>query len=1289
MQQKPVIFLAFANEMESASRYLRGLAKEKMLIKEALESAAEAGLCELIVESNATVGSIINTFQKARYRDRIAIFHYGGHADGYQLLLEGIDGKNVVAHGEGLVSFFARQTSLQLIFLNGCSTQEQSLDLVSAGVPAVIGTSHAVSDEVATKLATRFYGGLASGASIQRSWKEAEDEVLILKGKGNTRSLYFQESQEAPEFFPWDLYIRDGAEVVKDWNLPEAVDNPLFGLPDPPLKHLPERPYRFLERYTEEHSEIFFGRSYYIRDLFDRVSNPNSAPVILLYGQSGVGKSSLLDAGLFPRLEQSCEVVYARRDRQKGLLGTLKQALDSFGIWELDAESANEKRRQKHLAKQKRNYQNRIEQIEFLARGLDEHSQAEIREVLMRVRQEAVPGEMNIPMEEAEREQAESLQLPLLEAWQLIEAQNHRPLVVILDQAEEAFSQPNPYQPNEWGDFLKEIKTLFLDPNDMPAGKLILSYRKEYHPEIEEFLKNLHIPREQIFLKQLNKKDLNEVISGLTTTERLRHQYRLTVEDELPSIIADDLLEDKDSPIAPVLQILLTKMWHQVKEEEYRNFSVQLYQSLRKDGILMGDFLDQQLENLEDVHPEWVLSGWALDLLYFHTTALGTAGSKTEEEILERYADKAEDLPILMRACKDLYLLAGGGGGSVLAHDTLAPLVQERFRTSDLPGQRAARLLENKIQEYENDPKTTLDGTDLAIVEAGQHGMKQWTADEVALVKASQKRRDRSRALRKNLLIVGAIGALLVLGFGIYARIERNRAIESRQVADVERNHALESKKVAEEKTVLAEEKEAEARKAREEAEKSAQDAIEQRKIAEAKEREARESEARVRLRETQLKSANDSLETARQNATQKTRIAEQAKIVADSAKKAAESRLYLSAAKALATKSLVADDSIKIILTSQACLFNDSLDGPEYDPDLYQAMYQSLKSRVGKNYQILPADPTSPSHQDAIRAIAFLDNRFLITAGAEGKLLRWDWDYNAQSESYATLKNGIPRGIAINPAGEILLISTEEAAAKQLASIKQPGSLKRFGLHAGKTFDVVPLKDGKGFVSVGEDRRLMWSDAAGSSRQLDSLSTKINALAAHPNGNWLVGAGEDGDLVKWEIHANYQKTTTNIAILNEGVPLESVAFSQDGKILVLGDAQGKIIGLDWATERILAQLKGHKSRVTDLAFRPDNRQLASSSWDGSVRLWNLDRINDLPIILDDHEDWVMSIAYSLDGSMILAGLRNGQLKYWFTKPDHMREALFDQLDRSMTPTEWKQYVGEEIPYKYRVKPKP
>ena len=110
--------------------------------------------------------------------------------------------------------------------------------------------------------------------------------------------------------------------------MPEAVDNPLFGLPPIPKTHdLPETPFLFLKRYERQHAEIFFGRSYYIRDLYHRVSDRNAPPIILLYGNSGVGKSSLFDAGLNPRLENEYEVIYARRDQEKGVFDTLNFAL--------------------------------------------------------------------------------------------------------------------------------------------------------------------------------------------------------------------------------------------------------------------------------------------------------------------------------------------------------------------------------------------------------------------------------------------------------------------------------------------------------------------------------------------------------------------------------------------------------------------------------------------------------------------------------------------------------------------------------------------------------------------------------------------------------------------------------------------------------------------------------------------------------------------------------------------------------------------------------------------------
>ena len=86
---KPIIFLAFANDRDDRARYLRNLAEEARRLREALAPAERAGLCQVVVRQNATVQEIFDVFQDAQTRNRVAVFHYGGHADSYRLLFKG------------------------------------------------------------------------------------------------------------------------------------------------------------------------------------------------------------------------------------------------------------------------------------------------------------------------------------------------------------------------------------------------------------------------------------------------------------------------------------------------------------------------------------------------------------------------------------------------------------------------------------------------------------------------------------------------------------------------------------------------------------------------------------------------------------------------------------------------------------------------------------------------------------------------------------------------------------------------------------------------------------------------------------------------------------------------------------------------------------------------------------------------------------------------------------------------------------------------------------------------
>jgi tetratricopeptide (TPR) repeat protein len=60
-----------------------------------------------------------------------------------------------------------------------------------------------------------------------------------------------------------------------------------------------EHPWLGLHPFTEDNQHYFFGRTAEIRDIFLRV---REQPLTVLYGQSGLGKTSLLRAGLIPKL---------------------------------------------------------------------------------------------------------------------------------------------------------------------------------------------------------------------------------------------------------------------------------------------------------------------------------------------------------------------------------------------------------------------------------------------------------------------------------------------------------------------------------------------------------------------------------------------------------------------------------------------------------------------------------------------------------------------------------------------------------------------------------------------------------------------------------------------------------------------------------------------------------------------------------------------------------------------------------------------------------------------------
>ena len=136
------------------------------------------------------------------------------------------------------------------------------------------------------------------------------------------------------------------------------------------------------------------------------------------------------------------------------------------------------------------------------------------------------------------------------------------------------------------------------------------------------------------YIKPLDRRGIEEVILGPTHNGTLRARYGIEVEPGLARRIADDLLEDPHSAIAPTLQILLTRMWDEVTAAPIETdglarhrFSSALYDRLRREGLALGDFVDRQLATLGAEYPEALAAGLIHDLLFHHTTSRGTSAT--------------------------------------------------------------------------------------------------------------------------------------------------------------------------------------------------------------------------------------------------------------------------------------------------------------------------------------------------------------------------------------------------------------------------------------------------------------------------------------------------------------------------------------------------------------------------------------------------------------------------------------------------------------------------------------
>ncbi|MDJ0531961.1 MAG: tetratricopeptide repeat protein [Xenococcaceae cyanobacterium MO_207.B15] len=279
----------------------------------------------------------------------------------------------------------------------------------------------------------------------------------------------------------------------------------------------------------------------------------------------------------------------------------------------------------------------------------------------------------------------------------------------------------------------------------------------------------------------------------------------------------------------------------------------------------------------------------------------------------------------------------------------------------------------------------------------------------------------------------------------------------------------------------------------------------------------------------------------------------------------------------------------------------------------------------------------TIQGHGDNVNSVSFSpDGKIIASASYDQTIKLWKLDGTLLKTIQG--HDGSIWGINFSPDGKTLASASADYTVK-LWSLDET-LLKTIPGHFGYVQSVSFSPDGKTIASASNDRTVkLWSRDGTLLQTLRGHNDTVEEVSFSPDGKTIASASWDGTVKLWNLYGSLLRTLPG----HSGVAT-SVSFSPDGKTLVSGgsDSNVKLWSLDGT---LLKTFSGHSNTVTSVSFSPDGKTIASASYDQTVKLWSLD--GNLLKTLQGHDDWFYRVSFSPDGKTVASASRDNTVKLW------------------------------------------